>query len=443
VHAPIHKNIKTLEERWLPPVPARDPIEAIRPLSIAMLSIHSSPLGPLGTRDTGGMSVYVRELARWLGRMGHRVDIFTCMRTGDADTLDLYPNVRLIQLGAGGVADMAKERLHLHADTLFRALDDRIRPRVYDLIHSHYWLSGLVGDLARRHWRIPHMITFHTLGRVKNTTAGSEDAPDLRIVQEGRLVEEADAILAPAERERDNLIRLYRAPERKIRIIPCGVDLELFRPGDRADSRLRLGIPLDRKVVLFVGRFAALKGVDALLEAAADLAPAASDLNLVLVGGDGPESAGFRSLSGLAEALGIQDRVWFPGRIEQDRLPMYYSAADLLVLPSRYESFGLVVLEALACGTPVAATPVGAVEAIIRPGINGAIIDDPSRTGVARGIGRFFEKFGGRALDPAAVRATVAHYGWERIAAVVVRAYNELIEAQSGRRPVHPATAVN
>ncbi len=421
-----------------------DLLEPIRSLRIAMLSIHSSPLGPLGTRDTGGMSVYVRELAHWLGRMGHEVDIFTCMPAGPADTLEIYPNVRLIQLRAAANADVAKERLHLRVDDVFRALDDYVRShrRAYDLIHSHYWLSGLVGDLARRHWRIPHLITFHTLGKVKNTTAGSENEPDLRITHESRLVQVADAIVAPAERERDNLIRLYRAREPKILIIPCGVNLKLFQPRDRSDSRRRLNIPPNRRVVLFVGRFAALKGLDALLGAVADLEPRLSDLLLVLVGGDGPESAGFRSLSGLAQELGLQDRVWFAGRVDQDRLPIYYSASDLLVLPSHYESFGLVVLEALACGTPVAATRIGAVETIIRPGINGTIIDNPGRAGVARGIARFFGDSGGRTMDPDAIRDTVIHNGWERVAAVMAHAYNGLIEARRERLPVQTAAGL-
>jgi D-inositol-3-phosphate glycosyltransferase len=426
-------------------VPSSDPIESIRPLRIAMLCIHSSPLGPLGTRDTGGMSVYVRELAQWLGRMGHAVDIFTCMRPGAADSQALHPNVRLIQLASGAGADIAKEQLHLHLDAVFQVLDAYRRNHrlAYDLIHSHYWLSGIVGDMARRHWRCPHMITFHTLGRVKNNTAGSENEPDLRIAHESQLVQAADAIVAPADRERDNLIRLYRAQERKITIIPCGVNLELFQPQDRADCRRRLGIPPDRRVVLFVGRFAALKGVDALLGAVADLAQRISGLHLVLAGGDGPASSSFRSLTRLAAALDLRNRVWFAGRIEQLQLPVHYSAADLLVLPSHYESFGLVVLEALACGTPVAATRVGAVETIIRPGINGSILDDPGRDSVARGISRFFENSGGRPLNPATIRATVAHCGWERTAAAMIRAYGELIEAHGSNPPLHPVALAN
>jgi D-inositol-3-phosphate glycosyltransferase len=426
-------------------VPATDPIESQRPLRIAMLCIHSSPLGPLGTRDTGGMSVYVRELAQWLGRMGHRVDIYTCVRPGENDGPELYPNVRLIRLTPAMDADIPKEHLYLHADAIFQALEDHVRGcrPAYDLIHSHYWLSGLVGDLARRRWRCPHMITFHTLGRVKNRTAGSENAPDLRIVQEDRLVRVADAIVVPAERERDHLVRLYRARERKITIIPCGVNLELFQPGNREQSRRRLGILPEQRVLLFVGRFAALKGVDALLGAAADLAQRIPDLHLVLAGGDGPQSPGYRSLSRLAKTLGLRDRVRFAGRVDHHQLPVYYSAADLLVLPSHYESFGLVVLEALACGTPVAATRIGAVETIIRPGINGTIIDDPGRTSIARGIARFLEHSGGRTIDPGAVRATVAHCGWERIAAAMVRAYSDMIQPQDSDAPVHPATAAN
>jgi D-inositol-3-phosphate glycosyltransferase len=164
---------------------------------------------------------------------------------------------------------------------------------------------------------------------------------------------------------------------------------------------------------------------------------------LVLAGGDGPASSSFRAFNRLAAALNIQNRVWFAGRIEQLQLPVHYSAADLLVLPSHYESFGLVVLEALACGTPVAATRVGAVETIIRQGINGTIMDNPGRDGVARGIARFFENSGGRGLEPAAIRATVAHCGWERSAAAMIRAYGELIEAHGDNPPVHPAVIAN
>jgi D-inositol-3-phosphate glycosyltransferase len=210
------------------------------------------------------------------------------------------------------------------------------------------------------------------------------------------------------------MIHLYQAQERKIRIIPCGVNLERFQPRDRAQCRHRLGILPDRRVVLFVGRFAALKGTDALLGAVADLVPRIADIQLVVVGGDGPASFHSRSLARLAEMLHIQERIWFAGRVEQETLPDYYSAADLLVVPSHYESFGLVVLEALACGTPVVATRVGAVETIIQPGINGTILDDPGRDSVARGVAWFLEKPVGRDADPASIRATVAHFGWQR-----------------------------
>jgi D-inositol-3-phosphate glycosyltransferase len=405
-----------------------------------MLSIHSSPLGPLGTRDTGGMSVYVRELAQWLGRMGHVVDIFTCIGVDATDAPRLHSNVRLIQLKSGPDADISKERLHLHLEAIFGILDAYCRQHrlSYDLVHSHYWLSGLVGDLARRQWGCPHLITFHTLGRVKNNTASGENEPDLRIAHESRLVQAADIIVAPAARERENLVHLYQARERKIRIIPCGVNLELFQPRDRTACRRRLGIPVDRQVVLFVGRFAALKGVDALLGAVADLAPRMPGLRLVVAGGDGPQSSNGRLLARLAKSLDIQDRVWFAGRIQQGELPVYYNAADLLVVPSHYESFGLVVLEALACGTPVAATRVGAVETIIHPGINGTIIDDPRRDSVARGIARILEKPGSGRMDPAAIRATVAHCGWQRMATAMLAVYAELIEVRGNRPSLHP-----
>lgn len=396
-----------------------------------MLSIHSSPIGPLGTRDTGGMSVYVRELARWLGQYGHQVDIFTCASPDAVEAAMLYPNVRLINLAPNGPAEIGKEQLPLHLNAVFEALEAYRRKHAlsYDLIHSHYWISGVVGVMAQVHWECPHLTMFHTLGMVKNSTASGEKEPDRRIAHEHRLARAVDMIVVPASREHENLVSLYNVETQKIRIIPCGVNLELFQPLKRSACRRQLGIGPDSAVALFVGRFAPLKGIDALMGAIADLKNK-FDLQLVVVGGDGPEAPDTQSLTRLVKALGIQDRVTFAGRIDQKDLPVYYSACDLLVVPSHYESFGLVVLEAIACGTPVVSTAVGAVETIVQPGINGTVVDKPTRDRVARGIARILERPYDERKRPDTIRDTVSHCGWDRMAAEVIETYGELIRVR-------------
>lgn len=397
-----------------------------------MLAIHSSPLGPLGTSDTGGMSVYVLELSRWLGHLGHQVDIFTCIRMDAADTLNLFPNVRLVHLKPGNVAAVTKAQLPLQLDAVFEALESyrRNHALVYDLIHSHYWLAGLVGVMAQRRWNCPHVTMFHTLARVKNSTASGENEPKRRIERERRLAEAVDMIVVPATRERGNLIQLYEADARKIAVIPCGVNLDLFKPLDRMSCRRRLGIHPHGSIALYVGRFAPLKGIDALLGAVADLKNAKRSIHLVVAGGDGPDAPGTRELVQQVKMLGIEDRVTFAGRIEQKRLPLYYSACDLLVVPSHYESFGLVVLEALACGRPVVATPVGAVETFIQPGVNGMIVDKPTRAMVARGIARVLDQSHEAPMGADRIRDAVIQHSWQRIATRVIELYTKLIESR-------------
>ena len=408
------------------------PIAVIQPLRIAMFSIHSSPLGPLGTRNNGGMSVYVSELAKWLGCRGHRVDIFTYTRA-KTTTVMLHPNVRLIHLAPPGGREIPKEQLPRQLNTVFEAIENHRQNEglVYDLIHSHYWLSGVVGTMAQARWQCPHMTMFHTLGMAKNKTASGENEPDSRIAHERWLAKAADVIVVPALREQNNLIELYRTDPQKIRIIPCGVNLERFRPMDRAASRSRLGIPADADVVLFVGRFAPLKGIDALLGALADLKTTMPRLRLLLVGGDGTRSRSSLDLARMAQDLDIQDRVTFAGRVDQARLPDYYNACDLLAVPSHYESFGLVLLEALACGIPVVTTRVGAAETIIQPGKNGIIVDASAGASIARGIARILRTPRLKCWSPAQVRGTVTRYGWDRIAAAVMEIYSELIKSAS------------
>ena len=404
-----------------------------RTLHIAMLSIHSSPLGPLGTRDTGGMSVYVRELAKWLGRKGHLVDIFTSA-AGDACEAILYPNVRLIHLANQGSRHMDKEQLADHLPQVFSTLDGyrRAHNLEYDLIHSHYWLSGVVGAMASRLWQCPHLVMFHTLGMAKNNTAAGENESQRRIAQERWLAGTADHILVPTPAEQDNLVRQYQADPVRLSIIPCGVDPDLFRPMDRLAVRRDLGLSPGAPLVLFVGRFAPLKGIDRLLEAISQLQSEFPGLRLMVIGGDGPQTGDFARLKGRARELGIDHAVSFLGRVKQQDLPPYYNAADLLALPSHYESFGLVVLEALACGLPVAATPVGAVTSIVREEFNGALMNSPRAQDVAGAIARILARPLTSRPTTQQIRATVLHYHWQHIAEAVAQVYAALLKNDGG-----------
>jgi D-inositol-3-phosphate glycosyltransferase len=396
------------------------------PISIAMISVHSSPVGRLGTQDTGGMSVYIRELSRQLGLGGHRVDIYTRVDNGHApgEALRISENVRLIPLELGPGADAPKNALYPHLFAFYREMERFRRQEgiVYDLIHSHYWLSGLVGRRARQSWGIPHFTTFHTLGAVKNLVCGPASEPRVRMTAERELVAACDRVLVTSVREKKNLIRFYDTAADAIAVVPCGVDLNLFRPMDRAAARRRIGAAADEKLVLYVGRFAPEKGLERLLQAVAQLAHV-SKLRLIVVGGDGERDATRRELMQLSRTGGIADRVVFRGRVDQAELPSYYSAADLLALPSSYESFGMVALEALACGTPVAATRVGAMEVLLQDAGNGRLAQDFRPAALAAAIEDLLKDRSAAPRRTERIRRSVARYDWPRVAADVLKVY--------------------
>lgn len=402
--------------------------------SIAMISVHSSPLGRLGTQDTGGMSVYIRELSRQMGLRGHRVDIYT--RAGDdlasGEAAWICENVRLIPLRMGPGTDAPKTALFPHLAGFFREMDSfRQRKAIaYDLIHSHYWLSGRVGRLARRAWGSPHITTFHTLAAAKQLAVGPGSDPEIRMAVERDLVAAVDRVLVSSEQEKENLVRFYAAEPDRVATVPCGVDLGLFRPRDKGAARLRIGAGADDCLVLYVGRFAPEKGLDRLLQAAARLQHIPR-LRLMVVGGDGVHNPARRRMADLALACGIADRVAFVGRVEQDELPWYYSAADLLALPSSYESFGMVALEALACGTPVAATRVGAMQRLLRDPRNGRLAPDFRPASLADAVEHLLGNRAAAAHEAAAVRRSVVRYDWSRVAADVLAIYRDSL-AEAG-----------
>ncbi|MES0279109.1 MAG: glycosyltransferase [Dehalococcoidales bacterium] len=396
--------------------------------NVAMLSVHSCPLGQLGGRDTGGMNVYIRELACALGRQGHRVDVYTRAHDPrDAQVESLGPNVRLIHIRAGEVRDMGKLVQHGHLADFRANLEDFRRGYglSYDLIYSHYWLSGEVGAWLAESWRVPNIIMFHTLGAVKNSLSVGQKETALRLDTEKKLMAGAQRIITATEMEKRDLVHHYGAVPQKIGVVPCGVNLELFKKVDRRDARDEIGLN-GQKVALFVGRIDSLKGIDNLMMAMAILRR--RQPRLLVIGGDEHSRREVARLNTLGRKLGISETVSFLGTVPQERLPLYYSAADVCVVPSYYETFGLVTLESLACGTPVVATDVGAAASIIRDGKTGYLVADNDPPKLADRIGRLLWPDEGADHDSGSIRDSVMAYGWPGIARRINRQFATAVD---------------
>ena len=403
----------------------------MKTLNIAMLSIHSCPLGRPGGKDTGGMNVYVRELARELGRQGHRVDVFTHWHdASEPEIVALGENARLVHLRGGDEAT-DKQTLFNYLPEIATNLENfRKGEKIsYDLIFSHYWLSGWTGRLVNSAWRIPHAIMFHTTGAVKNSLGIGENEPPLRIMSERLLMRECDRIIASTEREKEMLGSLYDAPSEKVAVIPCGVNLELFRPMDRGWARRQIGIRSD-KLALYAGRIEKIKGLEQLLRAV-EKTGSINDLKLLIVGGDESSRDEVSRLRSLAHELGIGGKVEFRESVPQETLPAYYNAADVFVLPSYYESFGMAALEALACGTPVVTSPIANWRNIIQDSVNGWVMADNSPPELAAGITRSLTAphFAPRQE----IHSMVSQFGWKNIAAQTLELCAGLISTESGR----------
>lgn len=356
-------------------------------MRIAMLSVHTCPLATLGGKETGGMNVYVRDLSRELGRRGFLVDVFT--RAQDPEIVGSRPlgeNGRVIHIPAGPLAPYDKKLLYNHLPEFVEGVKRFVQEEdiSYDLIHSHYWLSGLVAWELRKSWNLPVIQMFHTLGYMKNLVARSDEEreTETRLQVEQEIMRFADRLVACNPLEKRQMVKLYGADTNKIEVIPCGVDLSLFRPVDISQAQEQIGWPPERQMVLFVGRIQPLKGIDILLKAIAltthDLPDLCGRLGLTIIGGD-PQATMDREmlrLTRLKKKLGISDLVTFLGARDQDTLPYYYSAAQVCVLPSYYESFGMVALEAMACGTPVIASKVGGLTFTVKDAVTGYLVPD-------------------------------------------------------------------
>jgi len=350
---------------------------------LAILSLHTSPLAQPGTGDGGGMNVYVRELGGALAQAGVETTIYTRKWSDDlAETVDVEPGLRVAHVEAGPV-DLPKEALPEIVDDFAKGVELRLLDDGdVDAIHANYWLSGVAGHQLKHRLDLPLVSTFHTLARVKAQTGDPE--PERRAHAEAEVVACSDAILANSEAERAQLIDFYGAPADRIEIVPPGVEHAFFSPGDQRGARSALDLDPDRPVVLFVGRIQPLKGLDVAIEAFARLER--RDAQLVVVGGASGlqgevEVARIRSL---AASLGVTDRIRFVEPQPHHLLSTYYRAADLVFVPSRSESFGLVALEASACGVPVVASAVGGLLSLVDDGKNGFLVDGRDPAAFAR-----------------------------------------------------------
>ena len=393
-------------------------------LRIAMLSAHSCPVGTLGAKDTGGMSVYIREIACQLGKQGHLVDVYTRVHDPkDNQIIELGQNARLIHLKAGEDKEIHKLAVYSYLPDFACNLENfrKHNGLEYDLVFSHYWLSGWVGEFLQRWWHVPHVTMFHTLGAVKNAIGIGEEEPELRLKTERDLARNCHHIIATTEKEKEELIRHYGASPSRIGVIPCGVNLELVHPLDRGMAKQQLGFD-DDKIILYVGRIEPLKGIERLLRAMSHLKNGPG-LRLVIAGGDEQSQYEIERLRRLSRTLHIQDSVTFLGVIKHEQLPYFYSAASVCVVPSYYESFGLVALESMACGTPVVATNVGGVDMVIRQGETGYVVTDNTPRSLADKIVLLLSKSNHNAESARSIRASVTQFSWSNIAEMVVKEY--------------------
>lgn len=377
------------------------------------------------------MNVYIAELTNQLGQSGRTIDIFTRRdQPGLPDTVALSPNVRVVNIAAGPPASLSPIDVHRWVPDFTEGIRAFVRDDAgaapYDLVHSHYWLSGLTGIALAAEWQRPHVVMFHTLGEVKNRARRHEHEPALRIEAERTVVALADRLICATPHERDFLSQLYGAHPDCVSVVPGGVDLQRFRPADRDTARRALGIG-PGPLALFVGRLEPLKGIDILLRAAA-LADLAQPLHVLVVGGDAGADSERASLQQLCDELGIRDRVRFVDAVSRDQLALYYQAADVCVVPSHYESFGLVAVEALASGIPVIATRVGGLQYTVRDGQTGYLISWRCPEPFAERIEALLENADLRERFSRAAPLSVQRFDWAGVARQITDVYEDLLD---------------
>ena len=362
----------------------------------AMICLHTSPIARIGQSDAGGMNVYVKNLAIQLSRQGLPVDIFTRrIDPHTPETIEVVPGVNVVQIIAGPPEPLPKNELfpYLHefaSETALYALRNQLR---YDVIHAHYWLSGWAAHLLQRYWDVPHLLMFHTTAHMKNVVAATADRETpLRMEIERKLINLADGLVAANPDEREDLIGFMKTRVDKVCTVPPGVDLTLFHSGDQATARREFGLSPDDRIIFSAGRIDPIKGFDTLLHAIARLKDLGQSPTLVIAGGeldtDGEPTGALADLGKQAAALGVRSMVRFVGSQPHDRLAVYYRAVDVVAVPSRYESFGLVAIEAMASGTPVVASNVGGLRFTVENDRSGYLVPHSDPDALAEATGR-------------------------------------------------------
>ncbi len=411
-------------------------------LRVAIISYHTCPLAVLGGKNTGGMNVYVHELTRELGRMNIHADVFTRSQDEHVPHIvhDLGFGNRVVHVPAGPEIPLPKEELAGFVDTFVENILKFIEAKglEYDLIHTHYWMSGIAGVQLKEKWNVPLVNMFHTLGEMKNRIAGlGEFEGDYRTNGEKNVIQNVDQIIASTQAEVAQLQWLYEASAEKITVVPPGVNTGRFYPIPQDEAREYIGIPIEQKTILFVGRIEPLKGIDTLLQAVSYIHKVrdCSDFRLMIIGGDHPECASENSpemqrLQEMRKKLELGDEVQFLGKKGQKELPYYYSSADVVVVPSNYESFGMVALEAMACGTPVIASQVGGLAYLVRDGETGYHVPNNDPSALAQKIQEIMVNEGRRDEMSRNAIEYAQKNSWKRITSEIVDVYMKLVQKQ-------------
>ena len=410
------------------------------PRRVAMISVHSCPLATLGGRETGGMNVYVRELSRHLSELGIAVDVYTRRQDPCYPTVvDFADQARVIHLSAGPAAPYNKHRVWDHLPEFVDGMQDFINENAleYDVLHSHYWLSGWVAMQFRLTLDLPIVHMSHTLGYPKNAAAQLpwEQEPSRRLQVEREVLQGSDALVAESPASKQHMAWHYDVDPANVAVIPCGVDVARFQPQDKRRARAALSLPPEAPILLSVGRLQPSKGIDTLLQAAADVRRDYPDVWVLVVGGglddqDERETAELNRLQTLGRRLGLSN-VHYVKAQPQENLAQYYAAADVFVMPSHYESFGMVALEAMACGTPVVASKVGGLASTIVHGDSGLLVPPGDWRAFAQAVSRLLAspqlQSAMRQAGPERARA----FAWPLIVENNVRLYRRLILQQN------------
>jgi D-inositol-3-phosphate glycosyltransferase len=431
-HVPMSATLRTV-------YPVIAPARSVE--RVAMMSVHTSPVALLGGRDAGGLNVYVRELSRQLDRCGVDVDIFT--RREDAHTpkvLDVSERVRVITIDAGPPSAVHKDDVfsllpEFASEVALYSLASGSR---YDIVHSHYWLSGWASHLLTRYWSAPTVHTFHTLARLKNNVVDhTMQESATRIDIERRLMDLMDNVVAPNPDERAEMVWRMGAENSRICVIPPGVDLDRFHPHDSRAAKRSLGLP-DNPIVLFVGRVDPMKGIETLIDGFAALRNenwGGLPPKLVFIGGsldrtsDGTvPGQDLQAVISRARHLNIDDEIIFRGSEPQDLLPAYYAAATVCAVPSRYESFGLVAVEAMACGLPVVASRAGGLKFTVEEDISGILVPPDDPAALAAGLSRIIRDHDLRSSLRVGARQAAIRFSWQTIGPAMLNLYERLAE---------------